>query len=92
MSDATLPSQDLFDETVLENEECFDLSPDEALRETIDQFCQQLGVVGIGVGATPSPTSVAVAAATPGCSSGLDVVSWTAAASDQVGFYSAVVD
>ncbi|KAL7428495.1 hypothetical protein ACHAXH_006278 [Discostella pseudostelligera] len=61
-SDATLPSQELFDETVLENEECFDLSPDEALRETIDQFCQQLGVVGIGVGATPSPTSVAVAA------------------------------
>ena len=36
-------SQDLFDETILENEECFDLPPLEALRETIDQFCQQLG-------------------------------------------------
>ena len=36
-------SQELFDETILENEECFDLPPLEALRETIDQFCQQLG-------------------------------------------------
>ncbi|KAL3827432.1 hypothetical protein ACHAXA_003166 [Cyclostephanos tholiformis] len=36
-------SQELFDETVLENEDCFDLSPDEALRETIDQFRRQLG-------------------------------------------------
>jgi hypothetical protein len=36
-------SQELFDETILENEECFDLPPNEALRETIDQFCQQLG-------------------------------------------------
>lgn len=53
-SASSLPSQELFDETVLENEECFDLSPDEALRETIDQFCQQLGVVGAGA----SPTSV----------------------------------
>ena len=35
-------SQELFDETILENEECFDLTPAEALRETIDQFCQQL--------------------------------------------------
>ena len=57
-SEATLPSQELFDETVLENEECFDLSPDEALRETIDQFCQQLGVAAVAA----SPTSVSVAA------------------------------
>lgn len=51
-SEATL-SQELFDETVFENEECFDLSPDEALRETINQFCQQLGVVAVA-----SPTTV----------------------------------
>jgi hypothetical protein len=38
-----LVSQELFDETILENEECFDLSPAEALRETIDQFRRQLG-------------------------------------------------
>jgi len=38
----TIISQELFDETILENEECFDLTPAEALRETIDQFCQQL--------------------------------------------------
>jgi hypothetical protein len=38
-----LVSQELFDETILENEECFDLSPTEALRETIDQFRRQLG-------------------------------------------------
>lgn len=37
-------SQSLFDETLLENEETFDLSPTEALRETIDQFLRQLGV------------------------------------------------
>jgi len=36
-------SQELFDETILENEECFNLTPQEALKETIDQFCQQLG-------------------------------------------------
>ena len=41
---ANLISQELFDETILENEECFDLSPEDALRETIDQFAQQLGV------------------------------------------------
>ncbi|KAL7497357.1 hypothetical protein ACHAWT_007592 [Skeletonema menzelii] len=40
---ATIISQELFDETLLENEECFDLSPNEALRETMDQFCRQLG-------------------------------------------------
>eukprot|EP00956_Cyclotella_meneghiniana_P024406 scaffold48943_cov68-Cyclotella_meneghiniana.AAC.6 len=37
-------SQTLFDEALLENEEAFDLSPDEALQETIDQFLSQLGV------------------------------------------------
>lgn len=31
-------SQELFDETLLENEEVFDLAPDEALQETIEQF------------------------------------------------------
>jgi hypothetical protein len=40
---ASIISQELFDETILENEECFDLSPSEALHETITQFCQQLG-------------------------------------------------
>ena len=35
---STLISQELFDETVIENEECFDLSPDEALGETIDHL------------------------------------------------------
>jgi len=56
----TIPllSQELFDETVLENEECFDLTPDEALRETIDQFCQQLGASSPPPPPTPSPTSV----------------------------------
>lgn len=63
-----LLSQELFDETVLENEECFDLSPDEALRETIDQFRRQLGalvaagggdVIGVGIAGAASPTSVA---------------------------------
>lgn len=39
-----LVSQELFDETILENEECFDLLPTEALRETIDQFRRQLGI------------------------------------------------
>ena len=34
-------SQELFDETVLENEEVFELSPEEALIETISQFRQQ---------------------------------------------------
>ena len=34
-------SQELFDETVLENEEVFELSQDEALLETISQFRQQ---------------------------------------------------
>ncbi|KAL3770119.1 hypothetical protein ACHAW5_009660 [Stephanodiscus triporus] len=65
-------SQELFDETVLENGECFDLSPADALRETIDQFRRQLG--GPPVAAVvvdddqppppprPSPTSVAVSA------------------------------
>ena len=46
-------SQELFDETVLENEECFDLSPDDALRETIDQFRRQLGAADIGVADPP---------------------------------------
>jgi len=46
-----LVSQELFDETILENEECFDLSPTEALRETIDQFRRQLGG-----SETPSPS------------------------------------
>ncbi|KAL3793514.1 hypothetical protein HJC23_007254 [Cyclotella cryptica] len=36
-------SQDLFDETLLENEEELELSPEEALSETIDQFLSQLG-------------------------------------------------
>jgi len=66
MASSTLISQELFDETVIENEECFDLSPDEALAETIDQFCQQLGVVStnytntndIVSGSEPSPRSV----------------------------------
>lgn len=48
-SSLLLVSQELFDETILENEECFDLSPTEALRETIDQFRRQLG------GKTPPP-------------------------------------
>jgi hypothetical protein len=43
MSTPSIISQELFDETILENEECFDLSPTEALHETITQFCQQLG-------------------------------------------------
>lgn len=43
MTTTSTISQELFDETILENEECFDLTPFEALRETIDQFCQQLG-------------------------------------------------
>jgi hypothetical protein len=34
-------SQEYFDETVLENEDVFDLSPDEALTETIDQLFKQ---------------------------------------------------
>jgi len=34
-------SQELFDETVLENEEIFELSPEEALQETIDQLTKQ---------------------------------------------------
>ena len=46
-------SQELFDETVLENEECFDLSPDDALRETIDQFRRQLGAADVGVADPP---------------------------------------
>jgi len=67
MASSTLISQELFDETVIENEECFDLSPDEALAETIDQFCQQLGVVSTNYTSTndivttssePSPRSV----------------------------------
>jgi len=66
MASNTLISQELFDETVIENEECFDLSPDEALSETIDQFCQQLGVVSTNYtndittssGSEPSPRSV----------------------------------
>ena len=69
---ASLLSQELFDETIIENEECFDLSPEDALRETIDQFCQQLGVVnndsttsdGSGCGGLTSPTSVAIANST----------------------------
>ena len=43
MSTRSILSQELFDETILENEECFDLSSTEALHETITQFCQQLG-------------------------------------------------
>jgi hypothetical protein len=43
MSTPSIISQELFDETILENEECFDLSPTDALHETITQFCQQLG-------------------------------------------------
>lgn len=42
---SSIISQELFDETILENEECFDLSPTEALHETITQFCQQLGYI-----------------------------------------------
>ena len=38
LSPSTMISQELFDETLLENEEVFDLSPDEALQETIEQF------------------------------------------------------
>jgi hypothetical protein len=38
-------SQSLFDETLLENQEAFDLSNEEALKETIDQFLSQLGAV-----------------------------------------------
>uniref|UniRef100_A0A6T7JX00 Armadillo repeat-containing protein 8 n=1 Tax=Attheya septentrionalis TaxID=420275 RepID=A0A6T7JX00_9STRA len=34
-------TQELFDETVLENQEVFELSPAEALQETVDQFGQQ---------------------------------------------------
>lgn len=34
----SLISQELFDETVLENEDVFDLSPDEALQETLSQY------------------------------------------------------
>ena len=66
-SEALLP-QELFDETVLENEECFDLSPDDALLETIDQFRQQLGSSSaspsVQSSVTPSPTSVANSSST----------------------------
>ena len=34
-------SQDLFDETLLENQDVFDYTDDEALKETIDEFIQQ---------------------------------------------------
>jgi hypothetical protein len=34
-------TQEHFDETVLENQECFDLSPEEAVAETIDQLRKQ---------------------------------------------------
>ena len=34
-------SQDYFDETVLENEDVFDMSPEEAVTETIFQLYQQ---------------------------------------------------
>ena len=72
---ANLISQELFDETILENEECFDLSPEDALRETIDQFAQQLGVVVTVTNANdtatqssnnnePSPRSVVAASST----------------------------
>lgn len=47
MSSSTLLSQELFDETILENEEAFDLSPEEALKETVDQFLSQLGLGGV---------------------------------------------
>ncbi|KAL7531752.1 hypothetical protein ACHAWF_003897 [Thalassiosira exigua] len=77
-SSEAMLSQELFDETVLENEECFDLSPDEALRETIDQFRRQLGscgagagVIGVGDGgAAPSPSPTSVARSAAGASSG----------------------
>ena len=38
-----LLSQELFDETILDNQDAFDMSPEEALIETMDQFVQQLG-------------------------------------------------
>lgn len=38
-------SQELFDETVLENEDLFDLSPEEAIRETITQLNTQFSAV-----------------------------------------------
>ncbi|KAL7541178.1 hypothetical protein ACHAXR_011633 [Thalassiosira sp. AJA248-18] len=50
MASSAVLSQELFDETILENEDCFDLTPDDALRETIDQFCQQLGVDVVVIG------------------------------------------
>lgn len=34
-------TQEMFDEAILENEECFDLTPHEALVETVDQFIKQ---------------------------------------------------
>jgi hypothetical protein len=34
----TMISQELFDETLVENEEVFDLSPEDALKETVEQF------------------------------------------------------
>ena len=37
----TMISQDLFDETLLENQDVFDYTDDEALKETIDEFIQQ---------------------------------------------------
>jgi hypothetical protein len=60
-------SQELFDDTVLENEECFDLSPDDALRETIDQFRRQLGPVGVVNHPPPPPRPSSTSAlAVPG--------------------------
>lgn len=34
-------TQEIFDEAVLENEECFDLTPNEAVVETVNQFIKQ---------------------------------------------------
>jgi len=34
-------TQELFDESVLENQECFDLSPEDAVTETVDQLLKQ---------------------------------------------------
>ena len=67
-------SQLLFDEAVLENEECFDLSPSDALRETIDQFCQQLGVAP-PMTTAPSPTSVLAADNPPSSGDGATATS-----------------